>query len=506
MPFANEHAARQSNPDDYARFARNHPQGWPAGVDAIFGVDKQGTSHLQSVRFKKSQWTPDRARRWLEEHHMTPGLDEAKADAPDVEYGERSAIYADGSSARFDEAATDEGEIVHRFDIAELAAPEMTKHGFMRAQGYLTRSGVFSYKRADGSTRREFRPPEAVFDPKSMASFALAPLTLGHPRDASGETVNLNPASVRQHAVGTVGTPVRVGDMARADVLVTDATAIQAVHNGQNRLSCGYDCKLVERPGMFVRADGIEEPFDVVQIGMEGNHVALVHAARAGGAAVLRADSTDAELCVDAKPGKDDPEVKPPKAEPKATGEARVKITIDGAEHDVPDAVAAQLRKLADASALAVTRADEAKREADKAAGTIAALQLEKTNATQRAQDDAKVLSRVEVAAKGAVLLGKPLAEVVRMDEAEIIREVLTKEAPSIDLKGKSADYARALFDHITANKVDTTAALNAITGGKPPEVKRADGGGGNTDADKRKKIDDARAKMINDQANAWAK
>ena len=73
MPLPNEHAARQTDPGSYARFARQHPKGWPAGVDAVFGVTEDGDAELQSIRFDKEQFTPAEAKAWLEEHDMKAG-------------------------------------------------------------------------------------------------------------------------------------------------------------------------------------------------------------------------------------------------------------------------------------------------------------------------------------------------------------------------------------------------------------------------------------------------
>jgi len=77
MPYPNEHAARQKDPSGYDRFARSHPKGWPAGVDAIYGI-KNGKSEIQAVRFDKSKWTVDAAKKWLKENGFkTSGFEPA---------------------------------------------------------------------------------------------------------------------------------------------------------------------------------------------------------------------------------------------------------------------------------------------------------------------------------------------------------------------------------------------------------------------------------------------
>lgn len=80
MPYPNEHAARQRDPDEYDRFTRTTPAAWPRGVEAIWGIKGRGRSavvELQSVRFDRRRWTPERARKWLAARGMKTVLEEA---------------------------------------------------------------------------------------------------------------------------------------------------------------------------------------------------------------------------------------------------------------------------------------------------------------------------------------------------------------------------------------------------------------------------------------------
>lgn len=78
MPFPNEHAARQAPPGAFDSFRRdNSPKGAPKGVSFIFGI-KMGKSKLQSIRFARAKWTPDRAKKWLRTHGFkTKGFEQA---------------------------------------------------------------------------------------------------------------------------------------------------------------------------------------------------------------------------------------------------------------------------------------------------------------------------------------------------------------------------------------------------------------------------------------------
>lgn len=69
-PFPNEHAARQKDPDQYDSFRRSHPEGFPDGIDVIYGI-KNGVSEIQSLRFDADSWSASEAKDWLKDHDFT---------------------------------------------------------------------------------------------------------------------------------------------------------------------------------------------------------------------------------------------------------------------------------------------------------------------------------------------------------------------------------------------------------------------------------------------------
>jgi len=80
-PFPNEHAARQVDPKNFESFRRGHPEGFPDGVDAIWGITSEGTTALQSLRFAKDKFTPDEAKKWLKDHGFSvKGFEEATGE------------------------------------------------------------------------------------------------------------------------------------------------------------------------------------------------------------------------------------------------------------------------------------------------------------------------------------------------------------------------------------------------------------------------------------------
>lgn len=172
---------------------------------------------------------------------------------------------------------------VRRFDTGSLAPAEKTREGYLRCEGRIARAGnVQVYVNEDGTERREYRPPEEVFAPASLASLDGVPFTLEHPP----QLLDANTAKV--YAVGAVSQPRRDGDYVAARILVYDAKAIEAIERGDaQELSVGYDCSLDETPGTSPTG----EAYHCIQRGIVGNHTAATRKARAGDGARMRLDS-----------------------------------------------------------------------------------------------------------------------------------------------------------------------------------------------------------------------
>ena len=70
--------------------------------------------------------------------------------------------------------------MVVRFDTGTLGSVKRTPQGGIRVPASLTRTGVLEYTNPDGSIRREYRPPDEVFNADSLATLADAPVTNLH--------------------------------------------------------------------------------------------------------------------------------------------------------------------------------------------------------------------------------------------------------------------------------------------------------------------------------------
>lgn len=170
---------------------------------------------------------------------------------------------------------------VTRYDIGALQKARKTTQGFLRVDAYLTRTGIFEYRNADGTVRREFRPPEQVFDSETLDSFAGAPVTDDHPP----EMVSIDNAQKYQRGY-LAEAPRRDDRFVRANILVTDPKLVEKMQAGKVQVSCGYVCDLEPTPGEWRG-----EKYDAVQKNIRGNHVAIVDVGRAGAECAARMDS-----------------------------------------------------------------------------------------------------------------------------------------------------------------------------------------------------------------------
>jgi len=242
---------------------------------------------------------------------------------------------------------------VLRYDKASpLSKPVRLPNGFVRAEGYLTRSGIFVYRDAQGKTVRELRTPDEVMSRETVDSFALVPVTNDHPPEL------LTADNAKQYAVGAVSEQVQPdGDKLRASLMITDAKTIEAVQGGKVELSCGYTADVVTESGTW---NG--QRYDARQTNIRGNHVAIVDVGRAGPECALRMDAADGaaqEITMDP-----------------------VMMELGGAQYAVPADLAAEIAKMLEAKGLSPTM------DASKAAPAADLEAVKADNAALRAKLD----------------------------------------------------------------------------------------------------------------------
>lgn len=387
---------------------------------------------------------------------------------------------------------------VSRFDVAEIGKPTRTPQGFLRVPAYLTRVGVFAYKRADGTTVREFRPAEEVFREDSLATLSSAPVTDLHP------TEMVSPTNVRKLRVGHVGEAVRKdGRFVSAPVIVEDADVISKVDKRERcEISLGYKCRIDATPGVH---EG--EAYDVVQRDIVYNHAALgpKNWGRAGADVRLRVDSND-------QPDQGDEQVFRLDASDAVSAETHgapsernnedddmdmTAIRVDGIEVQVSKQgapiIEREIKQRTDAAV-------EAKKALDTLQGKFDAQSAELTKVKEQLKE-ATDPKRLDTAVNERAALLEQARRVLPAEHKfdgqsprQVHEAVLKKLDDKADFTGKSDEYVLARFDAaITALPADggksagqRADALDNLRHGTAPS------GGGNNNSQSQQRQDSA--------------
>ncbi len=338
--------------------------------------------------------------------------------------------------------------VVQRFDALELRLDkaERLDNGWLRVPATIGRVGVFEYYTADGKVVREYRPPEEVLDPASIASFEAVPLTNDHP------PTRLDAANARSYSSGSVGGVRPAGHQVEGVVLVTDASTVAAAAGGKRQLSPGYTVVLDPTPG--VTPEG--EHYDAIQRRIRGNHVALVQDGRQGPNVALRMDSgaamarslapEDTTMDLDDTDAKNDAKT--------------IKAMIGDSEYDMTGAEAKAVKKLlkdmragkpagrGDAVATGVPAIDDLEQENAKLRGRIDA--LEAAAKADREDAAARIDARVELVATARRIIGDTYSATGRSD-AQVMADVVVHVDPSakdaVEAHKADAGYIRGRYD-----------------------------------------------------------
>ena len=388
-------------------------------------------------------------------------------------------------------------EQVRRYDTSTLPAAKRTPQGYLRVPARLTRTGVLEYKRADGTTRRELRLPEEVFNADSMESLALAPVTDLHPPEM------VTPENHKQYSVGVTGEKARQdGRFLSADLTITNADAIEKVERKDRaEISCGYLCRLELTPGTYKG-----ERYDAIQRGITYNHVAILPAGhgRAGSDVSIRLDSGDgiARFDSDADVPHADTNAKP---KVKTTMDM-VEIRIDGVSVEVPKQAKELFAREIERKDSALKERDDALAEiwsdSEKKSGRLDALQAERDDLKARLDEAAspeeiqkRIDARVDLLEQARKVLGAE-EKLDGLNDREIREKTIAKaKGEEVNFDGKSDDYVCGLFEATVSAAKPRNDALGAAraAGASAAQEGRAD-------------AKTAREQMIERNRNMWKK
>lgn len=364
-----------------------------------------------------------------------------------------------------------DGIVFHRGMV--LDAGVVTEGGFLKVPAVVGKVGVVKYLQPDGSIRAEFRPPEELFAPASLATLGLVPATMRHP---SRDMLPLTPENVRAHEVGSVGDNiVQDGDKLIATVVIRNKKAIELAKRTPG-VSPGYYRELEYSPGEY---NG--ERYQYVQRNIRYDHLAVCEPMPRGG--------SDVSLMLDG--------VEAASLKEKRNVEEET-VVINGVEYTVPrsaaQAIAAErkqtkisLDSLSASESAAIAQRDAAQGKADAAAARVSTLEAELAEARSPAALAARVKAR-------AALVGVASAHGIATDSDDVTDEalrdaVLAKAYPAISLDGRSEEYKLGLFSALHAK--DASVAPRSRTVIESP----------NLDGEAEKPQLSARDKFISEQA-----
>lgn len=371
-----------------------------------------------------------------------------------------------------------------RYDVAPIERYELTPEGYLRLHATIARTGVQHYSNGDGSIRREYRAPEDVALPESLASFAGKSVTDEHP------PVLLDSANTKNYQKGFTGSEIVYDNgFVRAVMTITDQELIDKIQRGDaTEVSAGYRVSFDANPG--TTPDG--EPYDGRQTEIIGNHVAVVKTGRAGPQVKLHLDRQDAA----------DPSL--------ISGDSPMttaKVVFDGADFEVSEGIALAIGKeRADAKTsyeAMKKQYDEMcgqasklkeemdameqkmKAQCDAAEGRADALAAENTSlkadleAAKAVNVDSLVEDRLALIEKAKPVLDSAYAFAGKSAREIMVDAVKAVRGDSMDLSERSDDYVQAAFDTIALDgRTDSStgplrAAVASMAVSAPPAAYR---------------------------------
>lgn len=335
----------------------------------------------------------------------------------------------------------------YRRDLSTFAKPTVTSQGFLKVEGYATRTGIFEYVMDDGSIRKELRPADEVFKQESLESLSSVPVTNDHP------PFMVHADNARAYTVGFTSEKVtRDEKFVKVGMTVIDlATIGEMKAAGKVQLSCGYTCDVEEAPGVF---NG--EPYDAVQKDIRYNHLAIVDRGRAGPDVRARLDGYNTGVMK--RDGDERVNEEPKKGENKMSA----KIKIDSIEFEASES-------LAQAVQAKISKLDAAEKEVEKLKGKCDALEDElkakkeeiekvKADAPSREELRAEVRGRLDLEATAKGILGEDAKFDANTSDEDIKKQVISKVYPERKLDGKGAEYIDATYDFaLEAHKKDSS-------------------------------------------------
>lgn len=355
-----------------------------------------------------------------------------------------------------------------RYDTAPInQITQDAQTGFVYVKNVpIARVGVFPYIKADNSVEMEAKLPIELLSDETVQSADNKPVTNNHP----GELVtNLNSS---KYMKGFTASNAHVeNDTLRVDMTITDRDLIDAINQGKQELSIGFQTDVVPAKGEY---KGVA--YDSVQKNIQINHVAVVKRGRAGHSVRLLGDSAE---MIDKIPDEKGKQMETTKVRldgadvTVATSDADKIIKLDADNADKSKQIAelkadikAKQKKLDELEG----NADSEKKNADEAQAKADAAEKELANLKKKYEGDAldkAIQERIDLVDKVKPYVGDSY-DFKGKSPKELKLDAIKAVDDSIDLSDKSDDYINAYFDSM--DRTENAAKVNGYSG---PQIKR---------------------------------
>lgn len=318
---------------------------------------------------------------------------------------------------------------IQRFDTAQVNKFEFdAENGFLNIRNVpIACAGVFDYRMADGTTKREAKLPTEILSPSTVESANGKPITDNHPPTMLGKD------TVRSYMKGLTATNAHVeNDMLKVDLTIFDEALINEISAGKEELSIGFTTELEEIQGSYKG-----EVYDSVQKNIHINHVAVVDRGRAGHDIRLSGDSAEMIINTDTEKENGTLDVK----EVKLNGET---IRVDAKDAEKVGKADSKL-----------TKVDELKKKIAKLEEELKEAEASEKDLSSKATESEK---EVKEKADKLDALEKEYAEYKEQYSADAIDEIVTSR---IDLQKSAEKYLSDSYDF--SGKSDRDVKVDAI-------------------------------------------
>ena len=333
-----------------------------------------------------------------------------------------------------------------RVDKIVIPKLTVTKEGYLRGDAIVTRTGVFKYMNADGTTRLELRHPDDILKQDSLDTLKSIPVTNDHPKEL------VTTDNVDKLLVGMTGETVKLdGNSIVATLTITHKDAINIVNRGKQELSLGYKVDIIEEDGEY---EG--EKYTHRQTNVDYNHLAIVEVARAGRSARINLDGAliQVDNLIDKEDSymiEKDKETEVETAAQKESGET----LAEGKESDKE------------------TKKDSEEVKLDKANATIDQLKAENIKLKSINIDtiiEERVVARMALLNKVSQVIKLDATDTLNKTDRAIMETVIANFDAAVKLDEKSDAYIEGRFDAIIEMNSGNGAIIRQLN-----NVKRTD-------------------------------